>query len=126
MLTPLTGRAAVPWRRGGHLPRCAFPLKGKRERGRMKKPTGTTRDIWEYAMSCPLPPSSSYEFLQALRLEVVKYLNWVTHDLVLVQRNLALREIQRGADRLTRITAMIADAAEDHLEKYELEIAAKA
>ena len=81
------------------------------------------RDVWEHALTCPLPLSSSYELLQTLRLEVVKYLNWVTHDLVLVDMELALRELQRGTDRLTRVTAMIPHAAEAELKKYEREIA---
>jgi hypothetical protein len=80
------------------------------------------RDVWEHALTCPLPLSSSYELLQTLRLEVVKYLNWVTHDLVLVDMELALRELQRATDRLTRVTAMIPDAAEAAAKKYAREI----
>jgi len=69
-----------------------------------------------------LPPSISYELLQTLRLDVVKYLNWVTHDLVQTEPQQALREIQRAADRLTRITAMIPDAIERHLQEYKKQI----
>lgn len=88
----------------------------------MKKPTKMMRDVWEHALTSPLPLSRSYELLQTLRLEVVKYLNWVTHDLVLVDMGLALRELQRATDRLTRVTAMIPNASEAEVKKYEREI----
>ena len=76
----------------------------------------------EHALTCPLPPSISYELLETLRLEVVKYLNWVTHELVQTEPQQALREIQRAADRLTRITAMIPDAIQRHMQEYEKQI----
>jgi hypothetical protein len=79
-------------------------------------------DPWEHALSCPLPLSISYELLQTLRLDVVKYLNWVTHDLVMEDEQKALREIQRVADRLTRITSMIPDAAARHMQEYKKRI----
>ena len=81
-----------------------------------EKPRKAELDSWEHALTCPLSPSISYELLQALRLEVVKYLSWVTHDLVQTDPQKALREIQRAADRLTRITAMIPGAMAAHME----------
>src|ERR1039458_1743685 len=65
-----------------------------------------TKDMWEHALTCPLPPSISYELLNTLREHVITYLQFVTHDLVQGDPPAALREIQRVADRLTRITAM--------------------
>ena len=58
----------------------------------MKKPTRKQRDPWEHALTCPLPPTSSYQFLETLRLDVVKYLNWVTHDMVMQDEPKALRK----------------------------------
>jgi hypothetical protein len=40
------------------------------------------KDIWEHALTCPLPPSSSYQLLDTLRENVIAYLQFVTHDLV--------------------------------------------
>ena len=50
--------------------------------------------------------------LDTLRQNVLAYLAWVTNDLVRGDLEGALREIQRCADRLTRITAMIPAALE--------------
>jgi hypothetical protein len=44
--------------------------------------------------------------LNDLRERVITYLQFVTHDLVQGDPPAALREIQRVADRLRRITAM--------------------
>ena len=54
---------------------------------------------------------------------MVKYLNWVTHDLVQTDPQKALREIQRAADWLTRITAMIPGAMAAHMKDYRREVA---
>lgn len=64
-------------------------------------------------MTCPLPVGTSYELLEVLRRHVLTYLDWVTHDLVQGDLAGALREIQRIADRLTRITAMTPAALEE-------------
>ena len=37
---------------------------------------------WDHALTCPLPPSISYELLNRLREDVITYLHFVTHDLV--------------------------------------------
>jgi|ERR1035438_5779891 hypothetical protein len=79
----------------------------KKPRTRKPKP-----DPWEHSLTCPLPPSSSYQLLDTLRQNVLAYLAWVTNDLVRGDLEGALREIQRCADRLTRITAMIPAALE--------------
>lgn len=88
----------------------------------MKKPNRKQRDPWEYSLTCPLPLKSSYQFLDSLREDVLTYLAWVTHDLVLGDLEPALHEIQRSADRLTRITAMIprafAAAVDDDLANF--------
>src|ERR1017187_5718719 len=75
-----------------------------------------TKDMWEHALTCPLPPSISYELLNTLREHVITYLQFVTHDLVQGDPPSALREIQRIADRLTRITAMTPRALDDALK----------
>ena len=67
---------------------------------------------WQHALTSPLPPSVSYELLDRLRKNVPAYLDWVTHDMIQGDRKGALREIQRVADRLTRITAMTRGALE--------------
>lgn len=87
-----------------------------------KTPPRKITDSWERALTCPLSPNIGYECLQTLRLSVVKYLNWVTHDFVLEEPEQALREIQRVADRLTRITAMIPDAAARSMHEYDVQI----
>ena len=79
-------------------------------------------DSWEQALTCPLSPNIGYERLQMLRLSVVKYLNWVTHDFVLEEPEQALCEIQRAAGRLTRITTLIPDAAARSMHEYEVRI----
>jgi hypothetical protein len=89
---------------------------------RKKTPPRKITDSWERALTCPLSPDIGYECLQNLRLAVVKYLNWVTHDFVLEEPEQALREIQRVADRLTRITAMIPDAVARSMQEYEAQI----
>ena len=82
---------------------------------RTRKPRAKP-DPWEHALTCPLPPSISYELLNDLREDVITYLQFVTHDLVQGGPPAALREIQRVADRLTRITAMTPRALDDALK----------
>ena len=78
----------------------------------MKSPIRSPRkrkpkpDPWEHALTCPLPPTISYQLLNTLREHVITYLQFVTHDMVQGDLEGALHEIQRIADRLTRITAM--------------------
>jgi hypothetical protein len=61
---------------------------------------------WTNALTCPLPPSISYKLLDTLRAHVLAYLDFVTRDLVQDDPAMALAEIQRAADRLTRIAAI--------------------
>jgi hypothetical protein len=86
-----------------------------------EKPPKAQLGSWEPCAY--LSSSINYELLQTLRLDVVKYLNWVTHDLMQTDPQKALREIQRAADRLTRITAMIPGASAAHMEDYRREVA---
>ncbi len=75
---------------------------------------------WEHALTCPLPRSISYEFLETLSTDVLEYLEWITHTLILCNYEKSLREIQRAADRLTRLTAMKPMALEKGLEEVRL------
>jgi hypothetical protein len=61
---------------------------------------------WKNALTCPLPSSISYQLLETLRAHVIAYLDFVTRDLVQDDPAMALAEIQRAADRLTRIVAI--------------------
>ena len=47
----------------------------------------------------------------------MQYLAWVTNDLIRGDLQGALREIQRCADRLTRITAMLPAALETAIDE---------
>jgi hypothetical protein len=73
-------------------------------------------DPWEHAMTCPLPMGTSYQLLETLRKDILVYLDWATHDLPQGDLWASLREIQRVADRLTRITTMIPAALEAAIE----------
>jgi hypothetical protein len=75
---------------------------------------------WEHALTCPLPLTVSYEMLDTLRKDVLDFLDWVTQTMPLTDHTRALREIQRVADRLTRIVAMTPKALETGLEEGRL------
>src|SRR2546428_14063923 len=76
--TPLVGRAACFWRRGGNPPAPAFPRRGKRERGR-SNPCCHRHLLAHYARIPPAYalPASPYghskaripEFIDGLRIE---------------------------------------------------------
>jgi hypothetical protein len=79
------------------------------------------RDPWEHALTCPLPSQTSYQLLQALRQDILAYLEWVTGDLVQDGNPAETeREIQRAADRLKQIAAMM-PAAKDVAAREEAE-----
>lgn len=78
------------------------------------------RTQWDRALTCPLPRTISYELLDTLRTDVIGYLDWVTHTMLLSDREGALTEIQRVADRITRIAAMTPAALERGIEEGRL------
>jgi hypothetical protein len=90
----------------------------------MKKPNRKEREAWDFAFRCELAPGIAYDGLQGLRRDVVQYLNWVTRDLVQTEPEKALLEIQRAADRLTRLTVLIADAWKARRQGQEQDLAA--
>jgi hypothetical protein len=77
---------------------------------------------WEdpYPLTRPLPRTTSYEQLDAERENLLKHLDWVTHTLTICNNKKALHEIQRIADRLTRIAAMTPKALETGIEDGRL------
>jgi hypothetical protein len=90
----------------------------------MKKPTRREQDAWNFAFRAELVPGISYDALQGLRRDVVQYLNWVTRDLVQAEPEKACLEIQRAADRLTRLTVLIAEALKARRDGHEQDLAA--
>jgi hypothetical protein len=82
-------------------------------RSRKSKPK---LDPWEHALICPLPRQSSFQFLEALRKRILVYLEWVTHDLAQGDPDAAAQEIQRAADRLKVIAAMLPAALAEVME----------
>lgn len=63
---------------------------------------------WEHALTCPLPPDTSYYVLTELREHVLDFLRDLPHDFTLDYGDDRDREIQRAADRLKIISRMIA------------------
>jgi hypothetical protein len=53
---------------------------------------------------------------------VLEYLDWVTQSMILLDREGALREIQRVADRLTRIAVMTPKALDSGIKEGRLSI----
>ena len=75
------------------------------------RPRTPKLDPWEHALTCPLPPNTSFQLLDALRRDVLIYLDWVTADLVQGNDDRATKkEIERAADRLKVIAAMMPGA----------------
>jgi hypothetical protein len=91
---------------------------------RKSLPRKPKTDPWEHALTCPLPPQTSFELLDTLRQDIIAYLDWVTHDLVQDDAGPAMAEIQRAADRLKKIAAMmpaaLAGAIEDDLAHFRI------
>jgi len=77
---------------------------------------------WDASLTSPLPHSVSYELLDDYRQNILQYLDWITQSLILRDQPAALREIQRVADRLTRITAMMPDALERGIKDGRLKL----
>jgi hypothetical protein len=79
-------------------------------------------DPWKHALTCPLPPQTSFELLDTLRQDILTYLAWVTNDLVQGDPDRAAAEIQRSADRLKTIAAMtpgaLAAAIDEDLARF--------
>jgi hypothetical protein len=63
---------------------------------------------WEHALTCPLPPDTSYHVLVKLRHAILEFLRDLPHDFTLDDGDKRDREIQRAADRLKIIARMIA------------------
>ena len=57
---------------------------------------------WEPALSDPLP-TGDYSGIERVRQVTIRYLDWVTHDLVLGDVDGAIKEIERVANRLVLI-----------------------
>ncbi len=83
-----------------------------------------TIDPFEYTLTWPIFPETSSTLLEILLADVMLYLENVTHDLAQIDPDKAAREIQRAADRLKEIAAMLPGADDPWLTKvgspYEL------
>lgn len=90
----------------------------------MKKPSRREQEAWDFAFRVELAPGISYDGLQGLRRDVVQYLNWVTRDLVQTEPEKVSLEIQRAADRLTRLTVLIAEALQARRAGQQQDLAA--
>ncbi len=80
------------------------------------------RTHWDHALTCPLPRNIRYELLETLRKDVIGYLDWVTHTMLHIDREGALTEIQRVADRTTRIAVMTPAALERGIQEGRLQV----
>ena len=67
-------------------------------------------DPIEYALTWPLLAETSSTLLEILRTDVMRYLEYLTHDLAQSDPDRAAKEIQRAADRLKTIAAMLPGA----------------
>ena len=76
-----------------------------------------TIDPFEYALTWPVWPQTSSTLLEILRADVMLYLENVTYDLAQTDPDKAAREIQRAADRLKEIVAMLPGADDPWLIK---------
>jgi hypothetical protein len=74
--------------------------------------------LWEYALTCPLPPWTSYEDLQIRRADVLSYLEFLTRDLAQGDPERAVTEIQRTADRLKTIASLTPIALAAAIRKH--------
>jgi hypothetical protein len=63
---------------------------------------------WEHALTCPLPRDASYHDLTELRDHILDYLRSHPHNFTLDGGDDRDKEIQRAADRLKKISRMIA------------------
>ena len=64
---------------------------------------------WVYALTCPLPRGIDYYELKDLQIHLLGYLRHLPHDFTLDHKERDT-EIQRVADRLKKISRMIAAA----------------
>jgi hypothetical protein len=69
-------------------------------------------DPWEYTLTWPLWPETSYALLEILRRHTMLYLEYVTHDLCEEDPDKAAKEIQRAANRLKEIVALLPGAVD--------------
>jgi hypothetical protein len=77
----------------------------------------TIIDAFEYTLTWPIWPETSSTLLEILRADVLLYLDYVTHDLAWSDPQKAAKEIQRAADRLKEIAAMLPGADDPWLTK---------
>jgi hypothetical protein len=73
-------------------------------------------------LTLPLSRTATYEQLDAERKSLLEHLDWVTHTLTICDNKKALHEIQRIADRLTRIARMTLKALDRGIEEGRLQM----
>lgn len=73
-------------------------------------------------LALPLRRTATYEELDVERKSLLEHLDWVTHTLTICNNKKALHEIQRIADRLTRIARMTPKALNRGIEEGRLQM----
>ena len=78
---------------------------------------------WEPILTLHLPKKPSLRILEAVRGQVLLYLDWIMNDLIQVDdASTVRREIERATDRLLKVAAALPGAMDAEAERRDTSI----